>query len=167
MRDYVTNMYLIAELVCLMWLKSNDYRYNNCIQDDVVGLSLEMLYVTTRNIRSNQAVKHFTNMSYLSRVACVYEIRNKQPDAVAIISNSNKLQHQPSRKKTHQTHINVFQIQEVKYDPVPLPYDWRAQRPLDSAGKDGTEAHRYRGDANPLILRQVQLHNLCWDESVT
>lgn len=59
------------------------------------------------------------------------------------------------------THVNILQVQEVKYDAVPLPDDWRAQRTLDGTGKDGTEAHCYRGDTDPLVLCQAQLDNLC------
>lgn len=59
------------------------------------------------------------------------------------------------------THVDVLQVQEVQYDAVPLPDDGWAQRPLDGAGQDGAEAHGYRGDADPLVLRQAQLHNLC------
>lgn len=77
-------------------------------------------------------------------------------------------------KKTHSdfdtsstatcTHIDVLQVQEVKYDAVPLPDDRRTQSPLDGAGEDGAEAHRHRGDADPLLLGQAELHDLCWKE---
>lgn len=63
------------------------------------------------------------------------------------------------------THIDILQIQEVQYDAVSLPDDRRAQRPLDSTGKHGTEAHGHSGDADLLVLRQAQLHNLCWNKS--
>lgn len=62
------------------------------------------------------------------------------------------------------THIDVLQVQEVEYDAVPLPDDWRTQSPLDGAGEDGAEAHRHRGDADPLLLGQAELHDLCWKE---
>lgn len=71
-----------------------------------------------------------------------------------------------TKKTASCTHVDIFQVQEVKYNAVSLPDDWRAQRPLDCAGKDGAEAHRYCGDTNPLVLRQAQLHNLCWTESI-
>lgn len=69
-------------------------------------------------------------------------------------------------KKTTCTHVDILQVQEVQYDAVPLPDDGWAQCPLDGTGKDGTEAHCYRGDANALVLRQAQLDNLCWNESM-
>jgi len=62
------------------------------------------------------------------------------------------------------THVDVLQVQEVQHHAVPLPDDGRAQRPLDGAGEDGAEAHRYRGDADRLVLRQAQLDHLCEGE---
>lgn len=62
------------------------------------------------------------------------------------------------------THVDVLQVQEVQDDAVPLPDDWRAQRPLDGTCEDGAETHRYRGDADPLLLRQAELHDLCDEE---
>lgn len=62
------------------------------------------------------------------------------------------------------THIDILQVQEVQDDAVPLPDDWRAQRPLDGASEDGAETHRYRGDADALVLRQAELHDLCDEE---
>lgn len=59
------------------------------------------------------------------------------------------------------THVDVLKVQEVEDDAVPLPDDWRAQRPLDGAREDGAEAHCYRGDADPLVLCQAELHDLC------
>lgn len=66
------------------------------------------------------------------------------------------------------THIDVLQVQEVQDDAIPLPDDWRAKRPLDGAREDGAETHRYRRDADPLVLRQAELHDLCdgkWREN--
>lgn len=79
---------------------------------------------------------------------------------------SNSVTSSMIKKTALCTHIDIFQVQEVKYNAVSLPDDWRAQRPLDCAGKDGAEANRYCGDANLLVLRQAQLHNLCWTESI-
>lgn len=62
------------------------------------------------------------------------------------------------------THVDVLQVQEVQDDAVPLPDDWWAQRPLDGAREDGAETHRYRRDADPLVLRQAELHDLCGEE---
>ena len=69
------------------------------------------------------------------------------------------------KKTTKCTHVDILQVQKVKYDAVPLPDDWRAQRPLDGTRKDGTKSHCYRGDADPLVLCQAQLDNLCQNES--
>lgn len=71
------------------------------------------------------------------------------------------------KKKVHQdkdgnmTHVDILQVQKVQDDAVPLPDDWRAQRPLDGAREDGAKAHRYRRDADQLVLRQAELHDLC------
>lgn len=62
------------------------------------------------------------------------------------------------------THVDVLQVQEVEDDAVPLPDDWRTQSPLDGAGEDGAEAHRHCGDADPLLLSQAELHDLCWKQ---
>lgn len=64
------------------------------------------------------------------------------------------------------THVDILQVQKVKYDAVSLPDDGWAQRPLDGACKDSAETHCYCRDTNLLVLRQAQLHNLCWNESM-
>lgn len=71
---------------------------------------------------------------------------------------------QQGRIKLRITHVDVLQVQEVEDDAVPLPDDRRAQRPLDGASEDGAEPHRYHGDADPLVLRQAELHDLCGEK---
>lgn len=62
------------------------------------------------------------------------------------------------------THIDILQVQKVQDNAVPFPDDWRAQRPLDGAREDSAETHRYRRNADLLVLRQAELHDLCDEE---
>lgn len=71
-----------------------------------------------------------------------------------VISNKNE-KSIITKKTTTCTHIDILQVQKVKYDAIPLPDDWWAQRPLDGTGKDSTEAHCYRGVADLLVLCQA------------
>lgn len=88
-------------------------------------------------------------------------MEKKNKDTKQIVAPNSTVRSERTMTTTC-THIDVLQIQEVKYDAVPLPNDWRAQSPLDGAGEDGAEAHRHRGDADPLLLGQAELHHLCW-----
>lgn len=67
---------------------------------------------------------------------------------------------QAERMNVRMTYVNVFQVQKVKNDPVPLPNDRWPQCPLDTAGQHCAQAHGHCGDAHSLILCKTKLNNL-------